>query len=185
MHGWEVVSLDIDPKMRPTLVCDICAFDYKQLGGTYDAVWCSPPCTHYSIARSKAKTPRDLEGSDRCVQRCIDIIRHFAPASWFIENPQSGLLKHRQVVAGLPYVDEDYCKFAFPYRERTRIWTNTSLTSRLCRHDCGASDGKKHTNWAQKAGKHRGDGFAREDLYNMPPLLCEDIFQAARQTLAE
>ena len=52
MHGWEVVSLDIDPKMQPTLVCDICAFDYTQLGGTYDAVWCSPPCTHYSLARS-------------------------------------------------------------------------------------------------------------------------------------
>ena len=125
------------------------------------------------------------------MQRCIDTIRHFAPASWFIENPQSGLLRHRAVVAGLPYVDVDYCKFGFPYRKRTRLWTNTQLASRLCKHDCDASDGKKHTNWAQKAGKHKGDGFAREDLYRMPPLLCEDIFQAAagtfgaRQTLAE
>lgn len=185
MHGWEVVSLDIDPRRRPTFLCDICAFDYTQLGGNVDAVWCSPPCTHHSIARSKAKTPRNLEGNDRIVQRCLNIIQHFAPASWFLENPQSGSLKHRQVVAGLPYVDADYCMFDFPYRKRTRIWTNTSLTARLCWDDCNASDGRKHTNWAQKAGKYRGDGFAREDLYKMPPLLCEDIFQADWRTRAE
>lgn len=55
-RGWEVISIDSDPKMRPTLVADIGSFDYKMLGGSYDAIWCSPPCTQYSIARSHAKT---------------------------------------------------------------------------------------------------------------------------------
>ena len=121
MHGWEVVSLDIDPKTQPTIVCDICAFEYTQLGGTYDAVWCSLPCQMYPIARSEAIVPRDLEGSDRIVQRCKNMIAWFQPSTWFIENPQSGLLKRREVVAGMPYADVDYCNFGFQYRKRPRI----------------------------------------------------------------
>ena len=32
-RGWEVVSVDCDAKMRPTIVADIGTFDYKMLGG--------------------------------------------------------------------------------------------------------------------------------------------------------
>ena len=181
-RGWEVVSVDCDAKMQPTIVADIGTFDYKMLGGFYDAVWCSPPCTQYSIARSHAKTPRGLEGADRLVRRCRDIISYFQPLAYFIENPHSGLLKRRDVVSDLPYVVVDYCQYGWPYRKRTIIFTNAAgqRWTRLCEHDCEASDGKRHTNWAQKAGKHRGEGFTREELYAIPPLLCEEVFQATR-----
>ena len=72
-RGWEVVSVDCDPKMNPTIVADIATFNYRMLGGRFDALWASPPCQMYSIARSKAKTPRDLEGSDRLVQNPIQL----------------------------------------------------------------------------------------------------------------
>ena len=35
------------------------------------------------------------------VQKCREIIDYFQPNVWFIENPDSGLLKTRDVVAGL------------------------------------------------------------------------------------
>ena len=179
-RGWEVVSVDCDPKMNPTIVADIATFNYRMLGGRFDALWASPPCQMYSIARSKAKTPRDLEGSDRLVQKVKDMIDFFHPTFWVFENPQSGLLKGRRVVEGIPYVDVDYCMYSWPYRKRTRIWTNATgqRWTRLCEHDCEASDGNCHTNWAQKAGQHRGDKFTREELYAMPPLLCEEIYSA-------
>ena len=180
-RGWEVVSVDCDAKMQPTIVADIGTFDYRMLGGRFDAVWCSPPCTQYSIARSHAKTPRDLEGADRLVRRCRDIISYFQPLAYFIENPHSGLLKRRDVVSDLPYVVVDYCQYGWPYRKRTIIFTNATgqRWTRLCEHDCEASDGKRHTNWAQKAGKYRGEGFTREELYAIPPLLCEEVYSAA------
>ena len=180
-RGWEVVSVDIDARMQPTVVADIGTFDYKMLGGKFDVVWCSPHCTHYSIARSKARTPRDLEGSDKLVRRCRDIISHFRPQAWFIENPHSGLLKTRDVVSDLPYVVVDYCMFGGCYRKRTIIFTNATDQhwTRLCAHDCDASDCKRHTNWAQKAGKGKL-GFTREELYTIPPLLCAEVYSAAR-----
>lgn len=42
-RGWEVVSIDNDPRMQPTIVADIGTFDYRMLGGRSDAIWCSPP----------------------------------------------------------------------------------------------------------------------------------------------
>ena len=179
-RGWEVVSIDNDARTNPTIVANIGTFDYNMLGGRFDAVWCSPPCVQYSIARSKAKTPRDLEGADRLVRRCRDIISHFQPQALFLEDLHSGLLKRREVVSDLPYVVVDYCQYGWPYRKRTIIFTNATgqRWSRLCEHDCEASDGKRHTNWAQKAGKHRGEGFTREELYAIPPLLCEEVYSA-------
>ena len=99
--------------------------------------------------------------------------------AWFIENPHSGLLKGRDVVADLPSVVVDDCMYGWPYRKRTTIFTNTTgqRWTVLCNHDCGASDGKRHTNWAQKAGKSKR-GFTRQELYAMPPLLCEEVYTA-------
>ena len=62
-----------------------------------------------------------LETADALVQRCLDIIAYWRPRYWFIENPQTGLLKTRDVVQGIPYVDLDYCMYGAPYRKRTRI----------------------------------------------------------------
>jgi hypothetical protein len=44
--GWENVLLDIDPDVKPDIVCD--ARQLSQLpGGTYDAVYCSHNLEHY------------------------------------------------------------------------------------------------------------------------------------------
>ena len=76
-QGFEVVSLDKDPKFEPTICSDILQWDYKEYPpGYFDVIWASPECTQYSIARSKAKTPSNLEYADRLVQRALEIIRY-------------------------------------------------------------------------------------------------------------
>ena len=102
-HGHEALTLDIDPKCMPDICTDIMSGEYTYFGlEPPDFIWCSPPCTHYSIARTTAKTPRDLEGSDKIVQRCLDIIAYWRPRYWVIENPQTGLLKSREVYEDCP-----------------------------------------------------------------------------------
>ena len=143
-----------------------------------NCIWASPPCTHYSRARTKAKTPRDLDGSDSLVQKVLDIIDQYGVPDWFMENPESGLLKGREVVAGLPMRVVDYCKYGKPYRKRTAIWTNTRWEPEqlLCRHDCPASNGSKHTARAQQAPSSATDvRYSRDELYSIPPALCDEI----------
>ena len=177
-HGHEALTLDIDPKCSPDICTDIMSWEYTDFGlEEPDVIWCSPPCTHYSIARSKAKTPRDLEGSDQKIQRCLDIIAYWRPRYWVIENPQTGLLKTRDVVQGLDYKDVDYCMYQDPplCRKRTRLCTNCAFIPRpLCIH-------ASHQMTAQKGPSKRAGQLIRDDncslqtLHSIPQELTREI----------
>ncbi len=103
--GWEVVSLDITPGQH-TIRADILDWNYSIFPvGHFDAIHASPPCTEYSIARTCAKTPRNLELADSLVQRTLDIIDYFKPKAFFIENPFTGMLKKRPLMQHMePYL---------------------------------------------------------------------------------
>ena len=73
--GWEVISLDIDPKFNPTICVDIRDFDPATFPPYhFDFIHASPVCTHYSRARTTAKTPRDLVWADSPVRAALLII---------------------------------------------------------------------------------------------------------------
>ena len=180
--GWEVVDVDRDGRFGAEVVVDILTWDYKAAypQGHFDVIWASPDCTQYSRARTTAKTPRDLEGADRLVAKCREIIEYFQPGRWFVENPDTGLLKTREVVAGLPFVRVDYCMYGAPYRKRTRIWTNANWTPRLCDRS-HLVDGR-HRKTAQRGDGRLADGGLRADdrctldeLHALPRALCEEI----------
>ena len=108
--GWTVTSLDINPKTEATHVVDILSWNFKLYRPDhFDFVWASPVCTQYSIART-CGPPRDLHAADRLVIRSLEIIAYFG-CNWAIENPQTGLLKTRDIVKGLPFYDTTYCRY--------------------------------------------------------------------------
>ena len=90
-RGWEVVSLDLDPKTKATIHENILTWNKVSPSGCFDAIWASPCCTHYSCARRGAKTPRNLELADSLVCKSLEIIDYFQPKTWFIENPATGM----------------------------------------------------------------------------------------------
>jgi transposase InsO family protein len=137
--GFEVHSLDFDPKFRPTICADILEWDMQQFPpGFFDVVVASPPCEEFSFA--KTRSPRDLAKGDRLVLRALQIVEYLQPSVWMLENPRA-LLVHRPYMQGIPFVDIDYCMFSdWGYRKRTRIWGSAciaSLKSRLCDGTCG------------------------------------------------
>ena len=185
-NGWEVVDVDWDSRYGAEVVADIMTWDYKAAfpQGHWDVIWASPDCTQYSRARTTARKPRDLEGADKLVAKCREIVDYFQPNVYFIENPDSGLLKTRTVVAGLPFVRVDYCMYGAPYRKRTRIWTNAAhWTPKLCDRS-HIIDGK-HAMTAQRGTcKNRGisDRCTLDQLHRLPTELCWEIFQQSLLT---
>ena len=191
--GWEVVSLDNCAKFAPTHLCDILQWDYAAAypPGHFDVVWASPDCTQYSCARTKGP-PRDLVGADRLVAKALEIIGHFAPRWWWVENPATGLLNSRAVIQalGAPYL-VSYCHYGFSYRKHTNLWSNCPhFKGRACRRDCPHWDTVKkcHPASAQRGPNHYEDrkqlaygmrGFSVTDLYRMPPALCDAIAAAS------
>lgn len=191
--GWQVTSMDIDLRCPADVHADIMAFDFSVWSpGHFDAIWASPPCTQYSVARTFARRPRDFEAADALAQRTKDIICYLCPRVWFIENPDSGYLKTREVLERVPFLRVDYCMYGAPYRKRTRIWTNArpeTANFLLCNKACGAFVDGRHVATAQRGPSRTAlqeginDRFSLSQLHALPRALCEQIERAARVQL--
>ncbi len=145
--GGTSITVDILNKFNPTHCCDVNAFDYKQYKqGEFDVIWCSPPCTEYSKAKTRGE--RDLEGADALVRKSFEIIDYLKPRVWIVENVGTGKLVQRMdsIRPGLKKVFVDYCCYGKPYRKRTVFWSNMEFKLELCPGPgkCKMMDGTKH-----------------------------------------
>ena len=198
--GFNVISVDL--VSQSTHQTDIMNFDYKQYPTDYfSLIWGSPPCQYYShlqcsrLNRLNKKTgiiftkevwENHMKNSDKLVLKTLEIINYFKPELWFIENPQSGQLKHRNIMKDIPFYDVDYCKYSnWGYRKRTRIWTNKKeFNNKLCKADCGqiCPGTKRHINNLGNQIQRNITGqkhiFTLQEKYRIPPdliysLICD------------
>lgn len=82
----------------------------------------APPCTHFSFARTTAKTPRDFSKAMVLVEACLKIIWKCRLDGnlkfWAMENPKGYL---RQFL-GKPYLEMQPFEYGDPYQKNTDIW---------------------------------------------------------------
>ena len=82
----------------------------------------APVCTMFSLARTRAKTPRDFREGMKLVIACLNIIwecrYNHKLAFWCLENPMGYL---RQFL-GKPVFTFDPCDFGDPYTKKTDLW---------------------------------------------------------------
>ena len=83
----------------------------------------APPCTMFSMARTVAKTPRDLKGAMDIVYNCLRIIweaqyRGKRLKFWALENPKARL----RWFLGNPALTFNPYDFGDAYRKPTDIW---------------------------------------------------------------
>tara|TARA_E500000318_G_scaffold111912_1_gene132600 strand:- start:831 stop:1814 length:984 start_codon:yes stop_codon:yes gene_type:complete len=169
--GYKIVSLDRDLGAKCCLGTDyeseehikedLLKWDYKKYPvGHFDVITASPVCLWWSGLRRtwigrkcKSIHPTDVitakhldDDIDKfgkpMVDKVIEIIEYFKPKYWWIENPQTGRMKH-YIEEKHPnyntYYDVDYCKYSdWGYKKRTRFWTNIKgFEGKKCKNDCG------------------------------------------------
>ncbi len=100
-------------------------FDYEipkeQLKFVY-GILAAPTCTMFSLARTTAKTPRDLKGGFKLVQKCLDIIHDCLADGnlifWALENPMGYL---RQMLGKRPLTFNP-CDYGDGWTKKTDLW---------------------------------------------------------------
>lgn len=85
----------------------------------------APPCTMFSMARTVAKTPRDMEGAMAVVRSCLEIIYYCQYENgrlqfWALENPKARL----RWFMGKPAMTFQPFQYGDPHSKRTDIWGN-------------------------------------------------------------
>lgn len=192
---FDIVTVDVDGRHSPTHHVDILKWDYRSLypPDHFQYVWASPPCTEYSTAKRTGTRRLDLANS--LVRKALEIINYFKPRVFWIENPATGLLcqsirphEKQTLLDHLDFVDVDYCKFSvqndeFPYRKRTRIWSNglKGFTPRLCSraNPCAMMDGNRHMrDICGRSREWNGNQITVDFKHRVPLLLIHELWSA-------
>lgn len=190
-YGIETYSTDISAFDGVDYVTDILNFDYNKVPFIPDVIWASPPCTTFSVASighhweggAKAYVPK----TDKAIlgmaisQKALEIINHYQPKLWYIENPR-GLLRKMYYMQELPRHTIWYCKYGDKRAKPTDIWTNSQLWTP--RPVCKNGNKNCHHEPAPRGSKTGTQGLKNNyERSKIPEQLCEDIIQASIKEL--
>ena len=134
--GMKVFSSDLIEFEGIHYPISILDFDVSKVPFQPDVIWASPPCTGFSVAAIGhhwaggkgayiPKTETAKLGIE-LVKKTLEIIEHFQPKYWFMENPR-GVLRKLDVVKGLKKNSVTYCQYGDERMKPTDIWTNSDV----------------------------------------------------------
>jgi hypothetical protein len=103
-RGWDVITVDIEPRFNPSIIADISTYHYEGKLPV-DLVWASPPCTEFSkdsLPRSWACNRNNPPKPDTALtEAAMRVIEEVKPRWWVIENVR-GAVKHFRPILGAP-----------------------------------------------------------------------------------
>lgn len=129
--GHKTFTSDINDFDNIDYVTDILKFDVNKVPFKPDIIWASCPCTFFSVASigkhwHKDNTPKTEQAKlgIKIVQKTLDIIDHFNPKYFYIENPR-GKLRKLDVVKPIPFRKSvTYCSYKDTRMKPTDIFSN-------------------------------------------------------------
>jgi hypothetical protein len=126
--GWEVITVDIEPRFNPTVCADITKIDWTifkrdVLGGrSPDVLLASPPCERLSIAGG-AWPAEGIGLALAIVGACLEAVVALEPKRWVVENPKARL----RWFIGKPRITIRQKDFGGPWPKPTDLWGNIVL----------------------------------------------------------
>lgn len=118
---WEVVTIDINKKFKPTIQGDICNLPLKRELQP-DVFLASPPCERFSVACHSWPRVGIKKGMEM-VGACFEAVAFLKPKHWLIENPMGRL----RWFLGNPPQTVRLCDYGTPYKKLTDLWGNIAL----------------------------------------------------------
>jgi hypothetical protein len=182
--GMEVFSSDINDFPGIHYQVDILKFDLSKVPFHPDVIWASPPCTTFSVASighhwqggARAYIPKtDAAVVGKAIaMKTVEIIRHFNPRFFFIENPR-GLLRKMDFMQDMKRHTVTYCQYGDSRMKPTDIWTNSDLwvPRPMCKNGSPCHEA------APRGARTGTQGLScAYDRSKVPAELCEEILKS-------
>jgi hypothetical protein len=184
--GMEVFSSDLVEFEGINYPISILDFDVKKVPFQPDIIWASPPCTSFSVASlgyhwtgGKGAYIPKTDGARlgiELVKKTIEIIEHFNPTYWFMENPR-GVLRKMPFMADFKRTTVTYCQYGDERMKPTDIWTNSNVwvPRPMCKNGdpCHVAAPR-----GSKTGTQgRSNAYERSKI---PEQLCVEILQSCK-----
>ena len=184
--SWECVSVDITSELYPVdYEVDILTWDYKKLPkDSFDIIWASPPCNSFSsmlfLSPHIDQNKLIREVGLPLLNKTLEIIDYFNPTYFFIENPNSGLMKNF-INDLIPYIKVCYCRYGYEYMKPTRIWTNAQVIGKWCnckgKHKKSIGTTRKTDTDKFKVGTSKKN-MKLSQKYSIPSNLIRELFSS-------
>lgn len=188
-NDWEVISIDIEEKWKPTICIDVLEWDYKTFDKNYfNHIHFSPPCIYMSqqqqtwYGRYKGKGNNKylftkelhielLKESDKILHKINEIIDYFDNITFTIENPYHTKFNNitKRNILNYDYVVCDYCMYGSLIKKPTVFYNNFNLKLNRC--------DKSHTHTPYKIFCG-GSNTPKDNVFRIPEKLCEEIFRS-------
>lgn len=182
--GMNVFSSDLIEFEGIHYPVSILDFDVTKVPFQPDIIWASPPCTSFSVASighhwtgGKGAYIPKTDGARlglKLVEKTIEIINHFQPTYWFIENPR-GVLRKMEIMKGLKRNTVTYCQYGDERMKPTDIWTNSDVwTPRpMCKN--GDPCHVAAPRGSRTGTQGRSNAYERSKI---PDELCQEILKS-------
>lgn len=132
-RGHSIFRVEIDRSHEAELHKDILELQREDLPQHVDVIWCSPPCTTFSVAslrhywnNGRPKNAKTWHGI-AMVQKTIHLIKELQKDNprliWYIENPR-GMLRKQSFMSEFKRHTITYCQYGDFRQKPTDIWTN-------------------------------------------------------------
>ena len=132
--GWEVVTVDVEPKFKPTIIEDVRKLTVARLSeatrlGDLKAygkviMLMSPPCQFLSRAPGLGAVRKGTAEAVEIVAGCLRLVEEIQPAGFLLENPFGSYLRF---FIGRPNFHVRLGGFGYKTVKPTAFWGNINI----------------------------------------------------------
>lgn len=179
-----IISVDIKHEFNPTLCRDILNWNYiadiDKLGfNKIDIIFASPPCNLYftpikTPSGIRVFTEEEFNTSKQLVDKTIEIMEHFKPKFYLIENPKGKMRYMYPFIFHKMFKTFDYCMYGLPYKKPTDLWTNIEIEPKRCNHKKHEQAIRAHS-WSEESYYKRTDMKRSVHRGRIAPELSKEI----------
>jgi hypothetical protein len=121
--GYEVVTIDIDKKLKPTIQADVNHLPLRKKLNP-DVLLMSPACDNFTLM-SNQWPKNGIKEALTLVGSCLEAVNYLQPKKWLMENPKGRL----RWFIGKPTNSIYYSDYDFNYKAQkpTDLWGNIRL----------------------------------------------------------